>query len=192
MEKIETEIDIENDLFDIDTSWIKEFETLDNEYKDYYTEDLTFLQVHCIYINKANEIEKISEDKILLKMPGILSKEEIIGLIKHNLLCNNVKYSLLSILKFNINIDPIYLKTFIKNKNSPALIGNNFLQSIKNIDTIKFDKCISMFHDLNDLLILFYEKDKSRDAYNKLTKKIYINPNSIKKTKRNIFKDNII
>ena len=182
-----------DDTFDdIDSSWIDEFENLDKDYKDYYAEELTFIKFHCIYINKANEIEKMIENNMLLKIPGIVSKEEIIGLIKHNLLCNNVKYSLLSILKFNLNIDPIYLKTFLKNKNSPALIGDNYLQSIKNIDTIKFDKCISMFHDLNDLLIIFYQKDKHNNNHNTCTKKIFLNSTSIKKTKRNIFKDNVV
>ena len=64
-----------------------------------------------------------------------------------------------------------------KNKN----IGTTFLQSIKNIETIKFEKCISMFHDLNDLLIIFYEKDRSKNYHNRLdssTRKIFINSNS--------------
>jgi hypothetical protein len=192
--KITDNIDYENDIEEVDSSWIDEFEKIDKEYKDYYTEDLTFIKFHCIYINKANEIEKITEEKNLLSIPGILSKEEIIALIKHNVVCNNIKYSLLSILKFNINIDPIFLKTFIKGKNSAAQKGDIFLQSIKNIETIKFEKCISMFHDLNDLLIIFYEKDRSKNYHNRLdssTRKIFINSNSFKKTKRNIFKDNI-
>lgn len=193
---------MDDQLEDIDASWLEEFDNLDKEYKDFYTEELSFIKLHCIYINKNNEIEKISEEKILLKNPGVLSKEEIIGLIKHNVYCNNIKYSLLSILKFNINIDPIYLKTFLKNKNKDKdkmkLLGNNFIQSVKNIDTIKFDKSISMFHDLNDLLILFYDKSTHNTSetrhgnsnyVNNNTKKIFISPNTVKKTKRNLFKD---
>ena len=184
---------MDNDLEtmdEIDSSWISEFENADKEYKDYYTEDLSFIRLNCIYINKLNEIEKIIEEKILFETLGILSKEEIIGLIKHNQFCNNIKYSLLYILKININVDPIYLKTFIKNKDSLSNIGTTFLQSIKNIDDIKFDKCISMFHDLNNLIIIFHEKDKLTNYSNNYTKKIYINLNSNKKTKRNLFKDN--
>lgn len=184
--------DIDDQLEDIDTSWLEEFEKLDKDYKDFYTEDLSFINLHCIYINKNNEIEKISEEKILLKIPGVLSKEEIIGLIKHNVFCNNIKYSLLSILKCNINIDPTHLKTFLKNNNNDKIkhIGNNFVQSVKNIDTIKFEKCISMFHDLNELLILFYDKTPSYTKNHvNYTKKIFINPNTFKKTMRNGFKD---
>ena len=185
------EIEEKDDLETIDFSWIEEFDNLDKEYKDYYTEDLTVIKIHCVYINKDNEIERVLEDKILLKTPGVLSKEEIVSLIKHNMVCNQVKYALLYILKFNINLDPIYLKTFIKSKDPLSIIGNNFLQSIKNIDTIKFDKSISMFHDLNDLLIMFYNKELVTTAQHirSQTRKIYINSSSFKKTKRNIFKD---
>ena len=185
-EKKEEEIDK-----DIDFSWIDEFENLDKEYKDYYTEDLTAIKTHCIYVNKNNEIERVLEDTLLLKTPGLLSKEEIVSLIKHNMICNQVKYSLLYILKFNINLDPIYLKTFIKSKDPLSVIGSQFLQSVKNIDDIKFDKSISMFHDLNDISIIFYNKSSLTTAdHNRLgTRKIYIHSSSFKKTKRNIFKD---
>jgi hypothetical protein len=183
---------------DIDSSWLEEFENLDKEYKDYYTEELAAIKIHCIYINKNNELEHVIEDKIILKTPGLLSKEEIISIIKHGSICNQMKYSLLYILKYNINLDPIYLKTFLRSKTSLKDIGSSFLKSVKNIDSIKFDKSISMFHDLNDLLIIFYDKDKDinndklTNGYNNRTKKVYINSSSFKKTKRNIFKDNTL
>jgi hypothetical protein len=187
--------DLDDDLDDLfktmDSSWIEELENLDKEYKDYYTEELTVVKIHCIYVNKNNEIEKLLEDKLILKTPGLLSKEEIVSLIKHNMVCNQVKYSLLYILKFNINLDPIYLKTFIKSKDPISVIGSQFLRSVKNIDTIKFDKSISMFHDLNDLLIIFYNKGPVLTDHDRSeTRKIYLNSSSFKKTKRNIFKDN--
>ena len=185
-------------LEDIDTSWLEEFDNLDKEYKDYYTEELATIKIHYIYINKNNEIERVIEDKIILKIPGLLSKEEIISIIKHATICNHIKYSLLYILKYNINLDPAYLKTFIKNKDTLQNIGSPFLQSIKNIDSIKFDKSISMFHDLNNLFIIFHNKNKDKltntdgSSHDNKTKRVYINPNSFKKTKRNIFKDNTL
>ena len=186
------------ELENIDSSWIEEFENLDKEYKDYYTEDITVIKIHYVYVNKHDEIERILENNLILKNPGIISKEEILGLIKHNMICNEVKYSLLYILKFNINLEPIYLKTFTRSKEPLANIGNQFIQSIKNIDEIKLDKSISMFHDLNDLLIIFNDKSNLTNSTNisyrnkVKTKKIYLNSSSIKKTKRNLFKDNIL
>jgi len=176
---------------DLDITWIEEFEKIDNEYKIYYTEELSFILIHSIYLNNNNEIEKIREEKILLKTPGILSKEELLSIIKHNSFSNEVKYSLLSILKFNINLEPIHLKTFLRNKN-PS-VGGSFLQSIKNIDAIKFDKSITMFHDINEVLIIFYPKiiknEKIDQKTNNQTKKVFINSNTKKKTKKKELKE---
>ena len=158
-EDYENEIDLNID--DLDTNWINEFNNIDNTYKMYYTEDITFIKVYIIYVNLNNEIEKIKEEKVLLSAPSFLSKEELLQLIKNNNVSNQIKYSLLSILKFDINLEPQNLKTFLKNKNPN--IGSRFINSINVIDTIKFDKSISMFHDINQLFITMKEKNTIKD-----------------------------
>ena len=189
----ENENENENDnIEDLDLSWIQDFEKIDNEYKIYYTEEISFIRIHSIYLNLNNEIDKMREEKVLLKTPGILLKEELLSIIKHNSFSNQIKYSLLSILKFNINLEPIHLKTFLRNKSDT--IGNTFLQSIKHIDSIKFDKTISMFHDINEILIIFYPKIRKNttdqiDANR--TKKIFINSNTKKKTKKKELKETL-
>jgi hypothetical protein len=173
---------------DLDLSWLQDFEKLDTEYKNYYTEDINFIKIHYIYVNYNDSIEKIKEDKIILKTPGILQKEELLRIIKNNSFSNQIKYTLLSILKFNINIEPENLKTFLRTKNNN--IGSLFLQSIKNIDSIKFDKSISLFHDINEIIIIFHHKlnTKYQDYHSSSgTKKIFINSN--KKTKRKQYKE---
>ena len=183
-----------NTIEDLDLSWINEFEKIDNEYKIYYSEELSFIRIHSIYVNNNNDIEKIREEKILLKTPGILQKEELLSIIKHNSFSNEIKYSLLSILKFNINLEPIHLKTFLRNKN-PS-IGAPFLQSIKNLDTIKFEKSITMFHDINEILIIFHQKinkpirvSSDLTEVSNRTKKVFINSNPKKKTKKKELKE---
>jgi hypothetical protein len=99
------------------------------------------------------------------------------------------------LLKFNLNIEPVHLKTFLKSKN--ANIGGLFLQSVKNIDTIKFEKSISMFHDINELFIIFHEKiyntnsniNHNSSSLSRSTKKIFIHSNANKNTKRKQFKE---
>jgi hypothetical protein len=172
----------QDEIDNLDDSWLKEFEISENDYKNFYTEDITVIQIHLIYI-RDNSIKKIKEEKFLLKTPGILQKEELMSIIKHNIFSNNIKYSLSSILKFNINLEPANLKTFLRTKDKN--IGNNFLHSVKNIDNIKFDKTITMFHDINDIFILFNEKIKGDT--NKITKRAHFHSN--KKTKRNVFKE---
>lgn len=186
------EISMENDITDIDSNWIQEFENLDNEYKSYYAEELPFIRIHSIYVNKDNEIEKVKEEKVLFKHHGILQKEELLGIIKHNSFSNDIKYSLLSILKFNINLEPMNLKTFLKTKDKS--IGSMFLQSVKNIDSIKFDKSISMFQDINDLIIIFHQQINKQTFIGpkNYTKKIFIHSHIKKKTKRKEFKDTSI
>ena len=44
-----------DDIEDLDFTWIQEFENLDKDYKNYYTEDLSFLRIHSIYINTLND-----------------------------------------------------------------------------------------------------------------------------------------
>ena len=173
---------------DLDMYWINEFEKIDNDYKIYYAEELSFIKIYSIYVNNNDEIEKVREEKILLKTPGTLEKEELLSIIKHNSFSNQIKYSLLSLLKFNINLEPINLKTFLRNK-KPA-IGEPFLKSIKNLDSIKFEKSIAMFHDINQLLIIFHKKinrsihQEINKTINNRTKKVFINSNPKKKTKK--------
>ena len=179
---------MDNIIDDLDTTWIQEFENFDKEYKNYYTEEVSFIRIHSVYVNKYNDIEKIKEEKIILKELGNLQKDELFTIIKHNSFFNNNKYSLLSILRFNINIEPIHLTNFLKNKDKN--IGKTFLQSLKNIDTIKIDKTISMFQDINDIFIIFHQKIYNPlKTYNR-TKKIFINSNTKKKTRRKELKEN--
>jgi hypothetical protein len=204
------EIDLDYTFDDLDTSWLHEFQKIDKNGISYYKpENLLFTKIHYIYVNGNQEITNLCEEKYLFKRPNVLLKEDLIGLIKRNSVVNCKKYSLLSILKYNINIEPHNFNNFFKS-NKPA--NNNsrdtFLQSIKNIDDIFFDKSIAMFHDLNDLIIIFLDKNtKTIDSglleKHNTTKRVYINHNinnvnnsnninsitNNKKTRRNLFKD---
>ena len=198
------EIDLDYVFDELDTSWLQEFQKIDKNGIGYYTtENLLFIKVHYIYVNEKQEITNLYEEKYLFKKPNVLPKEDLIGLIKRNTMINSKKYSLFSILKYNINVEPHNLKTFFKAKNPNQPNNNNvdsYLQSIKNIDDVFFDKSIAMFHDLNDLIIIFLDKgtiDKGTIDKHNTTKRVYINhninniinTNNNKKTRRNLFKD---
>jgi len=164
----------------LDNDWIKDFEKTFKLYEDFYKDDIYFTNIHYIYINKHNNIEKISEDRFLFNTPNLISREEILRILKKNMCYNNKQYTILSILKFVVNLEPDEIKDFLKNNsNNSSNISNydTFLQTIKNIDTIHFERSINMFHDLNDLFFIFYEKTPSNT--NNVTKKIYLR-NSVK------------
>jgi len=147
---------------ELDNTWIKEFENTDKIYQDFYVDDIYYINVHFVYINKNLEIEKIKEETFFIKTPNVISREEMIGLLKRNMLNENRSYNLLSLLKFNINLTPENISSFLKMDHT--ISHDDFLLPIRYIDTITFQKTISMFQDLNSLYFLFLEKSESLDS----------------------------
>ena len=157
----------------LDDNWIIDFENKDKLYQDFYKDDIYFTNINFIYVNQENEIEKIISENFIMSTPNYITREEIIRILKKKSLnCeNNKKYTLLSLLKYNISLNVEDVTTFLKVKS----YSDDFLISIKNIDTIKFDKTINMFQDLNDLFFIFYEKSDKKEIKN-ITKRVYFKP----------------
>ena len=170
------ELDILND------EWIINFEKTDELYQDFYKDDLYYINLKYLYINRSNEIEKIKEESFLMSRPNYISREEILQILKKSVIDDDRRYSLLSILKYNITLDADDVKNYVLYPNEER----NYLKVIKNIDAIPFEKSISMLHDLNDLILIFYEKSKELKEVNPntCTKKIYLTKKTADKTKR--------
>jgi hypothetical protein len=175
---------MDNELND---DWINNFEKNDKLYQDFYKDDLYYINLKCIYVNRENEIDKIKQESFLMSKTNYISREEILQILKRTIIDNNKMYSLLSILRYNINLEVDDVKDFLFNHKQER----EFLKIIKNVDAILFEKTINMFHDLNELILIFYEKSrelKTREPNNS-TKKIYFRSNTNKKTIKNIYKD---
>ena len=108
----------------LDEEWINEFEKTDKLFQDFYLDDIYYTDIHFVYINTSNDIEKIKEEHFLLSTPNYISREEIIGLLKRNTIVNNKKYSILSILKCNITLKPEEIKNFLKSSNLTDYLDN--------------------------------------------------------------------
>ncbi len=171
----------------LNDDWIKKFEDIDAIYKDFYKDDLYYVNLKFIYVNRENEIEKIKHESFILSKANYISREEILQILKKSSIEDERKYTLLSLLKYNITMDPDDIQKYIVETN----LERNYLNIIKNIDSVPFDKTISMMHDLNDLILVFYEKShelKEKNTHN-LTKKIYLRENKNKKTIKKQYKD---
>jgi hypothetical protein len=177
------QINNNNNIIDnLDDSWIIEYEKQYNIYNNYYKEDINYIKLTCIYLNNLNYVETMKEEMIILSQKNILSRDEILRFIKNNNIKNNIQYNLLFLLKYNIDLDPLNLNTFLKNKNNIS-----YLTSVTMINDIIFKPSITMFHDLNNLIIIFYPKINNSQE---ITKKVYIKKITNKnKTIRNTFKD---
>ena len=169
----------------LDSKWIEDFQSQDKEYEKYYKNDLRHIKLHCIYVNANNEIERIKKEVVHLRSVNYVSREEIIGILKRNSISNNKRYSVLSILKYNIDIEPSDVPFFLMDTSSSSS-SSSFLTSIKNIDAIQLNQSINMFSSLNNLFIVYNEKVMLENNNNNnnntnihthnTTKKIYINP----------------
>ena len=171
---------------ELDDEWINNFEKTDKFYQEFYKDELYYINLKFVYINKSNEIEKIKMESFLMNTPNYITREEILNIIKNTSIQNDKRYTLLSILKYNITLDADDIKTFLKDSNDDTPDNENFLKLIQNIDAIKFDKTINMFQDLNDLIFVYYEKISNTKQHNN-TKRIYLRKNT--KTKRKQYKD---
>jgi len=152
----------------LDDEWINEFEKTDKLYQDFYKDDIYYINLKIIYVSKNNEIEKIKTEPYLLINKNKICYEEIIKILKNNSTINNCKYSLFSILKYNITLEPTEIINYLKNKKE-----ENYLYNVKNINTIIFDKSISMFHDLNELIFIFYDTTIKNNKNTKKKSKKY-------------------
>jgi len=153
----------------LDISWINEFEKTDKEYEIFYKENLMYVKVTIIYVNKYNEIDKIKEEKIIMRNPNVISKESIIEILKRNSINDNKKYTITTLLKYNIDLDPSDIRSFLLNRDhnyNGDEDNEDYLSVVKHIDDIIWNKTISMFQDLNNLFIIFYENTKIMENKN--------------------------
>jgi hypothetical protein len=174
----------------LDDSWLKEIDEINKLYQDFYLDDVYYTNLHFIYINKSNEIEKIKEEMLLMKSPNCISREEIIGILKNNMIENNIRYTLLNILKCNVSLNPEEIEIFMKTDDFSEYT-DKFITSVRHIDTLMFERTINMFQDLNDIFFILCEKSNveininTNTNKNSYTKKVFLK-NKNKKTHRRI------
>ena len=164
---------------------IVKFKQEDKLYSDFYKDDNYYIDIHYIYVNRLDEIVKIRREPFILTSPNTICRDELIGILKRNSVDDSVVYSILSILKYNITVNPEDIIGFIKEYDHDI-----FLSTITNIDDIRIERTITMFQDLNDIVFVFYEKNIVSDrSNNNETKKVYISKtNKHRKTIRKQYK----
>jgi hypothetical protein len=163
---------------DIDDSWIKEFKEREDIYNDFYKEETSTIKLYFLYVNTSNTLESVKSDSLILEEKGIVTKDQLVSIIKRNQRSNSIRYRLLSLIKFNIDVEPNDILTFIQEDNKS---GDDFTTSEKYLNDIKFHDTICMLQDLNSLFFVFYE-DKRKKTQS-TTKKITFN-SSMRKTRR--------
>ena len=164
---------------ELDNSWIRNYEIKELDYNDFYKDDVKYIKTYTLYINKSLILENINEENFILETNNVLKKHELISIIhKYKNEKKEKKVKLLSILKYNINLDSDNVFEYLKQETE----NNLFLESVKDIDNINFDPSISMFEDLNSLFFIFVESNNTEKSQ---TKRIFLHSNQKKTKKRN-------
>ncbi|HIF48725.1 MAG TPA: hypothetical protein EYQ68_02345 [Cytophagales bacterium] len=145
-----------------DDDWIKKIEEEDKLYNDFYYEKNESVLIYYLYINLNNEIGHIKKENFILKN-STMYKEKLLYLLRTNSIFNDIRYSLLTIHQYNIDLLPEEVLLYLK---SPK--NYNFFNKIS-ISDIKFQDTISLFQDLNSIYIVYKERKKKL----KDTKRIY-------------------
>ena len=150
---------------DIDTSWIEEYKDSEKEYDAFYKDKCTRVKLFFMYVNRENTIECIKKEDYTLQNSSI-SRESLINIIKKTQLLNTCKYKLISLLKFNISLDPVDIEDILYAEND---YGKEFLQIETNLNSIIFEDTITMFEDFNTIYFIYYPDVKPKHE----TKRIF-------------------
>lgn len=158
-----------------DDEWINDFEKDEEKYQEFYNSPVKFIIIIFFYLNKKKEIEKKKKIKVFLRKENVFQSHELIGTMMKN---KTKSQRIFSILKHNININYENINDYI-NSNSQE----ETLKEIKNYNDIYFEDSISIFKNINNLLIFVCEKDESGKCSSKKNRKLL--ENMIKKEEKN-------
>ena len=173
----------------INQDYIKQFVENEDEYNKFYTEEVQTIKLFYLYINENNEIYNVKLENEQLEN-SYLTKERLLYLIKNNQFNLIKKHKLVSLLKYNIDLEHTELKNFLI-QNEPTELteptenepNHNYLTSLKMIDSIYFKDTIQILQDLNSIIFIYTNNIQST---HNTTKKINIKPKTSKsKTRHN-------
>lgn len=114
-------------------------------------EPLSKINVWNLYINKRHHLEKIKINE--LPIETITNKASITDYIKSKCTDETIKYKLLSVLKYNIELEKDQVQEYMNEEYHP-----NYLEALRSLENIEFKDGLNIFEDLHTLFILYYEK----------------------------------
>ena len=167
-------IDVYSDEELEDTSWMDILEKQEEDYKSFYKENVDIVKIFYTYVDCDNKIYYVKKDNLLIENNKI-NRNELIYILKKNKQNNKKNHKLISVLQYNIDLEPEEVLNYLKYKEN-----YNFLTIVSKVNDILWNDTISIFKNLNSLHVVYYEEPakKSRN-----TKKVYIRNRKLKRKK---------
>jgi hypothetical protein len=113
-----------------------------------------------IYVNLDSEIEKVvCENETLLQIDSsntcIIPKERVLQIVQNKKMLNaSLKYSIETILLYNVSIEPENIQKYVNSENSIP-----FLKIYPIVDEILIQPSIFIFHEINCIYFIFKQID---------------------------------
>jgi hypothetical protein len=124
--------------------------------KKFKLKRIKHINVYLTYINAQNEIETISRNKLYIEnKKNIISRNQLVDIIKNNQRKNNISYKLISIMVYNINVTPETLSDYIEKPEDFIT-----LFTLSRIDSFELQSTISMLKEFNAMYFFFFEVPK--------------------------------
>lgn len=158
---------------DLDISWIKENERLQNIETNYFREPMKTIDLISLYINPNMYIDKIIRQKQPLLVDSSsncsrLSKENLLKIIQTNkkLLKSNIiyKYKFIDVFLYNIDLEPEHIQKYSQNENIQES-SSGFLKVLNILDDITILPSIFIFHKTNSIFFFFQEIETNKNRH---------------------------
>ena len=167
-------IDVYSDEELEDTSWMDILEKQEEDYKSFYKENVEIVKIFYTYVDSDNKIYYVKKDNLLIENNKI-NRNELIYILKKNKQNNKKNHKLISVLQYNIDLEPEEVLNYLKYKEN-----YNFLTVVSKVNDILWNDTISIFKNLNSLHVIYYEEPVKKSNN---TKKVYIRNKKLKRNK---------
>lgn len=121
---------------------------------------LNNIKTYITYINTDNEIESISQKKIFLNnQDNIVTRKQLIEVIKNSQRKYNTKYKLISVMVYNIHVTPESLPNYIENP-------NDFISlfTLNRIESFELKPTLRLLKKYNGIYFFFFECPEDDDS----------------------------
>jgi hypothetical protein len=177
-----------DDMNDLDISWIQSHERFINVHGNYKREPSEYVSIYYVYINLLSEIEKIICEKEMLNLPSeydyqFISKERVLQLVQQKKMVGSTKYNLENIMVYNVSLESENIQKYVNNDNLFE-ISQPFIKNLSVIDEIRISPSIFIFHSLNSVFFFFKQHASQKPSPIKSILKIGNVIDENKKTKK--------
>jgi hypothetical protein len=177
------QLPLNEDIMDLDISWIKENEILNNIQEIRTKENMEFIKILYVYINSQSEIIDIVTTKYTFEKGAstIIPKHEFLDLVNQHKNHKNIKYNLFDTLLYNATIDPFHIDDY-SNRHENSV--DEFFKPISCENDIIIHPSVFIFHEINSLFVFLKEIPFIPKSILKNTTKSFKINNSIALTKK--------